>query len=104
MPELTPEQLLLLDEPIHVLGLDVRTTNSLEDPRYPPTVRTVRELLMCQPADLLQNPNVGDKTVTKIFRALEKHGFYRPCREQARLVQQQIDERRAALRRFMLGF
>ena len=84
---LTPEQRRLLDEPVQVLGLDVRTTNALEDANYPPVVRTVRDLLQCKADALLQIPNIGEKTISKIFKVLEKRGFYRPEREFARVLQ-----------------
>jgi len=101
---LTKQQLEMLDEPVHVLGLDVRTTNALEHPNHPPVVRTIRELLECRPDDLLGIPNIGEKTVHKIYRALEKRGFYRPSREYIRSVRDEMERRESQERRFKIGF
>jgi DNA-directed RNA polymerase subunit alpha len=101
---LTREQQALLDEPVQVLGLDVRTTNALENPSHPPVVRTIRDLLLSRPEELLGIPNIGDKTVSKIYRALEKLGFYRPSREYIRSVKEELERKRTQERRFMIGF
>lgn len=104
VPDLTKQQMEMLDEPIHVLGLDVRTTNALEHPDHPPVVRTIRELLQCAPEELLGIPNIGEKTVHKIYRALEKRGFYRPSREYIRSVREELERRELQERRFKIGF
>lgn len=64
-PDLTKQQMEMLDEPIHVLGLDVRTTNALEHPGHPPVVRTIRELLQCAPEELLGIPTSVRRQCTR---------------------------------------
>ncbi len=41
---------------------------------HPPVVQTVRELLLCLPEELLGIPKIGEKTVEKIYRTLERFG------------------------------
>ena len=55
------------------IGLSVRTTNCLDEQG----ISTVEDLLKCRRSDLLAIPNVGEKTLEEVFKALEKLGFYR---------------------------
>ena len=59
------------------IGLTVRTTNCLEERG----IFTVRDLLQCTRADLLEISNFGEKTLEEVYGALEKFGFYRPKRQ-----------------------
>lgn len=102
--QLTPELLELLDEPIQILGLDVRTLNALEDGKHEPVVRTIRDLLSCTPEQLLQKPNVGEKTVENLYLLLEGVGFFRESRQIQRQIQQELDERKKRERRYVIGF
>lgn len=58
------------------IGLTVRTTNCLEERG----IFTVRDLLERKPKELLSISNFGEKTLEEVYKALEKHGFYRPWR------------------------
>ena len=55
------------------IGLSVRTTNCLEERG----IFTVRDLLNCTPADLLDISNFGEKTLEEVYDALAKIGFER---------------------------
>ena len=55
------------------IDLAVRTVNCLEDQR----IFTVQDLLSRKPEQLLEIPNLGEKTLETIYEALEKIGFYR---------------------------
>ena len=88
---LTDGQTKLLDEPIAVLGLGVRTQNCLEIRG----IMTVGQLLECCPYSsdkckacvrkltcripvrLLDLPNFGESCMRQVFKALEKFGFER---------------------------
>ena len=56
------------------IGLAVRTTNCLEERG----VFTVDDLLHCTRDDLLSISNFGEKTLEKVYKALENYGFKRP--------------------------
>ena len=56
------------------IDLVVRTVNCLEDHG----IFTVQDLLNSTPQELLEIPNLGEKTLETIYQALEKIGFYRP--------------------------
>ena len=56
------------------IDLVVRTVNCLEDHG----IFTVQDLLNSTPKQLLEIPNLGEKTLETIYEALEKIGFYRP--------------------------
>ena len=56
------------------IDLVVRTVNCLEDHG----IFTVQDLLNSTPKQLLEIPNLGEKTLDTIYQALEKIGFYRP--------------------------
>ncbi len=58
------------------IGLPVRTTNCLEERG----IYTVRDLLNTTPEQLLTISNFGEKTLEEVYKALEKHGFYRRSR------------------------
>jgi DNA-directed RNA polymerase alpha subunit len=88
----SPER--LLNEPITILGLSIRTVNSLEGAG----VLTIRQLLNCCPkteaqhlagcgcslgrpgfkpkCHLLDIPNFGAKTLAEVLEALAKVGFH----------------------------
>ncbi|MCA9269723.1 MAG: hypothetical protein KDA41_14685 [Planctomycetales bacterium] len=66
-----------LDMSTAEIGLTVRTTNCLEERG----IFTVRDLLQCTRADLLEISNFGEKTLEEVYGALEKFGFYRPKRQ-----------------------
>lgn len=55
------------------IGLTVRTTNCLEERG----IFTVRDLLNCTRADLLDISNFGEKTLEEVYQALEGIGFHR---------------------------
>jgi DNA-directed RNA polymerase subunit alpha len=59
------------------IGLQVRTTNCLEEKG----IFTVRQLLQASPETLLSIANFGDKTLEEVYLALEKYGYYRPWRK-----------------------
>lgn len=62
------------------IGLAVRTTNCLEEKG----VFTVHDLLNCTREDLLSISNFGEKTLEEVYKALERHGFYRPGHDTSR--------------------
>jgi DNA-directed RNA polymerase subunit alpha len=55
------------------IGLQVRTTNCLEEKG----IFTVRELLQASPETLLSIANFGEKTLEEVYSALEDIGYYR---------------------------
>ncbi len=55
------------------IGLQVRTTNCLEEKG----IFTVRDLLASRPEVLLTISNFGEKTLEEVYQALEKLGYYR---------------------------
>lgn len=59
------------------IGLQVRTTNCLEEKG----IFTVRELLQASPETLLSIANFGEKTLEEVYAALEDIGYYRPWRK-----------------------
>lgn len=61
------------------LGLNVRTTNCLEERG----IFTVRDLLRSTRQDLLSISNFGEKTLEEVYKALEEVGFYRTSRRPA---------------------
>ena len=67
-----------LDMSTAELGLNVRTTNCLEERG----IFTVRDLLQCTRADLLSISNFGEKTLEEVYKSLEAVGFYRQSRRQ----------------------
>ncbi len=68
------------------IDLVVRTVNCLEDHG----IFTVQDLLNSTPKQLLEIPNLGEKTLETIYEALEKIGFYRPGRQPASAVAAQV--------------
>ena len=58
------------------LGLNVRTTNCLEERG----IFTVRDLLRSTREELLSISNFGEKTLDEVYQALEGIGFYRRSR------------------------
>jgi DNA-directed RNA polymerase subunit alpha len=75
------------------IDLVVRTVNCLEDNG----IFTVQDLLNSTPRQLLEIPNLGEKTLETIYAALEKIGFYRPGRQPAGPVQVQLPPKGFAL-------
>jgi len=75
------------------VDLVVRTVNCLEDHG----IFTVADLLSSTPKQLLEIPNLGEKTLETIYVALEKIGFYRPGRQPAGPVQVQLPAKNFAL-------
>ena len=61
------------------LGLNVRTTNCLEERG----IFTVRDLLRSTRQDLLSISNFGEKTLEEVYAALEGIGFYRTSKKPA---------------------
>jgi DNA-directed RNA polymerase subunit alpha len=59
------------------IGLQVRTTNCLEEKG----IFTVRQLLQASPETLLSIANFGEKTLEEVYQALEKVGYYRTWRK-----------------------
>jgi DNA-directed RNA polymerase subunit alpha len=59
------------------IGLQVRTTNCLEEKG----IFTVRELLQANPETLLSIANFGEKTLEEVYQALERIGYYRGWRK-----------------------
>ena len=59
------------------IGLQVRTTNCLEERG----IFTVRQLLHASPETLLSIANFGEKTLEEVYLALERIGYYRPWRK-----------------------
>ena len=59
------------------INLIVRTVNCLEEQK----IFTVRDLLNRTPQQLLEIPNIAEKTLDTIYAALEKIGFYRKSRQ-----------------------
>ncbi len=72
------EQARLLRERLDLstaeIGLQVRTTNCLEEKG----IFTVRDLLNSRPETLLTIANFGEKTLEEVYLALERLGYYRP--------------------------
>ena len=75
------------------VDLVVRTVNCLEDHG----IFTVQDLLNSTPEQLLEIPNLGEKTLETIYAALEKIGFYRPGHQPATPVQFQLPPKGFAL-------
>jgi DNA-directed RNA polymerase subunit alpha len=75
------------------IDLVVRTVNCLEDNG----IFTVEDLLNSSPQQLLEIPNLGEKTLDTIYAALEKIGFYRPGRTPAGPVQVKLPTKSFAL-------
>jgi DNA-directed RNA polymerase subunit alpha len=75
------------------IDLVVRTVNCLEDNG----IFTVQDLLNSTPRQLLEIPNLGEKTLETIYSALEKIGFYRPGRQPETPVQVQLPPKGFAL-------
>jgi DNA-directed RNA polymerase subunit alpha len=75
------------------IDLVVRTVNCLEDNG----IFTVQDLLNSTPRQLLEIPNLGEKTLDTIYVALEKIGFYRPGRQPDTPVQVQFPPKEFAL-------
>ncbi len=59
------------------IGLQVRTTNCLEEKG----IFSVRDLLNSTPETLLSIANFGEKTLEEVYVALEKIGYNRPWRK-----------------------
>lgn len=93
--QLTRLQELMLDESLHELELPVRIINALETHAQ---VFTVKDLLMCTKPQLLELPNFGEKTLTTIYEALEKIGFYRDGHPNASKTFMDNEARRKRLR------
>ncbi len=70
------DRLAALEMSTAELGLNVRTTNCLEERG----IYTVRDLLRSTPDDLLSISNFGEKTLEEVYKALEAIGFYRASR------------------------
>ena len=70
----TPKTDNRLELSLSEVDLVVRTVNCLEDHG----IFTVEDLLTSTPKQLLEIPNLGEKTLDTIYLALEKIGFYRP--------------------------
>lgn len=102
--KMSADLVALLDEPIQILGLDVRTLNALEDDKNEPVVKTIKDLLGCTAEQLLQKPNIGEKTVENLYLLLEGVGFFRESRQIERQIQQELNERKERERRYVLGF
>ena len=75
------------------VDLVVRTVNCLEDNG----IFTVQDLLNSTPKQLLEIPNLGEKTLETIYVALEKIGFYRPGRQPTTPVPLQLPPKNFAL-------
>ncbi len=75
------------------IDLVVRTVNCLEDHG----IFTVADLLNSTPDQLLEIPNLGEKTLETIYQALEKIGFFRPGRQPATPAQVQLPTKGFAL-------
>jgi DNA-directed RNA polymerase subunit alpha len=75
------EQARLLRERLDLstaeIGLQVRTTNCLEEKG----IFTVRDLLKSDPDTLLSIANFGEKTLEEVYLALEKIGYHRSWRK-----------------------
>lgn len=61
------------------IGLQLRTTNCLEDQG----IFTVQDLLNSSRDRLLSISNFGEKTLNEVYDALERIGFYRKSRQKA---------------------
>ena len=59
------------------IDLVPRTVNCLDEQE----IYTVRDLLNRTPQQLLEIPNIAEKTLETIYTALEKIGFYRKSRQ-----------------------
>jgi DNA-directed RNA polymerase subunit alpha len=75
------------------IDLVVRTVNCLEDHG----IFTVQDLLNSTPKQLLEIPNLGEKTLETIYAALEKIGFFRPGRQPDEPVQFDLPNKNFAL-------
>jgi DNA-directed RNA polymerase subunit alpha len=62
-----------LERSLAEIDIDVRTVNCLEDAG----IFTVQNLLERTPKQLLEIPNLAEKTLETIYVALEKIGFHR---------------------------
>lgn len=62
-----------LDRSLAEIGIAVRTVNCLEEHQ----IFTVADLLSRTPEQLLEVPNLGEKTIETIYTALGKIGFIR---------------------------
>jgi DNA-directed RNA polymerase subunit alpha len=59
------------------IDLCVRTVNCLEEEG----IFTIQDLLNCTPEDLLNIPNLGERTLDTIYTALEKIGLPRRAQQ-----------------------
>jgi DNA-directed RNA polymerase subunit alpha len=75
------------------IDLVVRTVNCLEDHG----IFTVQDLLNSTPKQLLEIPNLGEKTLETIYEALEKIGFYRPGTQPSTTAQVRLPPKNFAL-------
>jgi DNA-directed RNA polymerase subunit alpha len=82
-----------LDLSLSEIDLVVRTVNCLEDHG----IFTVSDLLNSTPKQLLEIPNLGEKTLETVYAALEKIGFYRPGRQPSEPVQFDLPSKNFAL-------
>lgn len=82
-----------LDLSLSEIDLVVRTVNCLEDHG----IFTVADLLNSTPKQLLEIPNLGEKTLETIYVALEKIGYFRPDRQPAEPVEVQLPTKSFAL-------
>ncbi|XZE35461.1 DNA-directed RNA polymerase subunit alpha C-terminal domain-containing protein [Pirellulaceae bacterium SH501] len=75
------EQARLLKERLDLstaeIGLQVRTTNCLEEKG----IFTVRDLLNSTPETLLSIANFGEKTLEEVYQSLERLGYHRAWRK-----------------------
>jgi len=62
-----------LKTPISELDIPLRVVNALETK----SIFTVYDLLMQKPEDIKKISNVGERSLEKIFEALEKIGYFR---------------------------
>lgn len=102
----TPAMQRYLARPLHDLGLSVKTVSALEnDDNVPDTqgrvwhIRTIRELLLATPAQLLGVTNLGACTLREIYTRLSAIGFVKPGFEQTGKKLAAAENRRAAAAR-----
>lgn len=82
---LTPVLRAYLDQPLCVLGLNMKAVTALENDQDQPDkrgrirhVHTIGELLQSTPEEILSTAKLGEKTLAEIYACLTSLGFLKP--------------------------
>jgi DNA-directed RNA polymerase alpha subunit len=97
----------LLPEPIHILELQVRVTNTLENMDGVKNklnnviqIHTIEDLLKTPAQEIEAMANVGESTMTQIYTALAKLGII--CEGHKPTEEEKLNERRQRSRQELL--